>query len=203
MAADLQQRHLPPNGVNGRTPGSEIFTLEWMRRTGRQARLAHGLRAFKLEQVTAPPPAPGHLRAADAAAAELVGAWLHAFDVEAIPDEAGHRTPESVQRMLNEGTVHLWEVDGRAVSLVNYGRPLVTGISIAPVYTPPDERGKGYASNAVAGLSQKLLDQGYAFVSLFTDLANPTSNKIYQQVGYRPVCDYADYVFEGESGAPA
>ena len=56
----------------------------------------------------------------------------------------------------------------------------------------PEFRGRGYASNCVAALTQKMLDQGRKFCFLYTDLSNPTSNKIYQQIGYRPVCDWMD-----------
>ena len=58
------------------------------------------------------------------------------------------------------------------------------------VYTPPEFRGRGYASNLVASLSRHLLDSGRKFCFLFTELANPTSNKIYQQIGYHPVSDF-------------
>jgi predicted GNAT family acetyltransferase len=79
--------------------------------------------------------------------------------------------------------------------LAGAARPTVNGIAIGPVYTPPQFRGKGYASSLVAKLSQHLLDQGRTFCTLFTDLANPTSNRIYQNIGYRPVCDYTVYRF--------
>jgi predicted GNAT family acetyltransferase len=62
-------------------------------------------------------------------------------------------------------------------------------ISIGPVYTPPEFRKKGYASALVARLSQKNLDAGYQKCVLLTDLKNPTSNKIYQEIGYKSVCD--------------
>ncbi|BAY85818.1 GCN5-related N-acetyltransferase [Calothrix parasitica NIES-267] len=63
------------------------------------------------------------------------------------------------------------------------------------VYTPPEYRKKGYASACVAGLSQTLLGEGYKFCFLFTDLSNPTSNKIYQKIGYQPVADWNNYSF--------
>ena len=91
--------------------------------------------------------------------------------------------------------VFFWE-DGETVSLVGYSRPTGRGIAIAPVYTPPEFRRRGYASAATAAVSQYLLDSGRDFCVLFTDLANPTSNKIYQSVGYRPVCDFTLYNFE-------
>jgi hypothetical protein len=68
-------------------------------------------------------------------------------------------------------------------------------VSVGPVYTPPERRGRGYATACVAALSQTILDEGWAFCTLFTDLANPTSNSIYQKIGYHPVCDFAEYRF--------
>ena len=69
------------------------------------------------------------------------------------------------------------------------------GIRIGPVYTPPELRGHGYASNLVAGVTQRQLDAGRDYVFLFTDLANPTSNKIYQDIGYQPVNDIDEWDF--------
>ncbi len=66
---------------------------------------------------------------------------------------------------------------------------------IGPVYTPPEQRGHGYASALVAGVSQWLLDAGNQFCFLFTDLRNPTSNHIYQVIGYQPVGDFTEYSF--------
>jgi predicted GNAT family acetyltransferase len=65
-----------------------------------------------------------------------------------------------------------------------------------PVYTPPALRGRGYASALVAAVSQAQLDAGRRFCFLFTDLANPTSNRIYQDIGYEAVCDVDEYRFE-------
>ena len=89
-------------------------------------------------------------------------------------------------------------VRGVPVSLVAYGNPTAHGVRIGPVYTPPEQRGRGYASACVAILSQHLLESGRTFCFLFTDLANPTSNHIYQTVGYNPVNDMDVYIFETE-----
>jgi predicted GNAT family acetyltransferase len=68
-------------------------------------------------------------------------------------------------------------------------------MAISLVYTPPDLRQRGYATACVASLSQMLLDEGWQFCTLFTDLANPTSNSIYRKIGYKPVGDFHDYLF--------
>ena len=76
------------------------------------------------------------------------------------------------------------------------GGPTPNGIRIGPVYTPPEFRGRGYASACVAAASQLQLDAGRRFCFLFADLSNPTSNHIYQEIGYEPVGDVDRYVFE-------
>ena len=83
--------------------------------------------------------------------------------------------------------------------MVAKSRPTTHGGCISLVYTPPNLRRRGYASACVAALSQHLLDTGWDFCCLFTDLANPTSNAIYQQIGYRPVCDVDMFQFDTEA----
>lgn len=81
-------------------------------------------------------------------------------------------------------------------------RPTLHGITVNLVYTPPEQRGRGFASNCVAALSQRMLDGGYQFCTLFTNLANPTSNDIYQQIGYRSIADFNEYRFENRESTP-
>jgi predicted GNAT family acetyltransferase len=156
-------------------------------------------RAFELTHVIPPRTGPGHLRTATQADLELVLQWTLAFMQEAVPNEP-EEDPEgrrrSWTRRIEQGTIYLWELeDGQIVSLAATTRPISKVISIGPVYTPPEQRGKGYASRCVAALSQLLLDSGWERCCLFTDLANPTSNSIDQQIGYRPVCDFNEYLF--------
>jgi hypothetical protein len=87
------------------------------------------------------------------------------------------------------------------VSLVGWGGATPNGVRVGPVYTPPDLRRRGYATALTAAVSADLLAAGKRFCFLYTDLANPTSNRIYMSIGYEPVCDSVDYVFESASGA--
>lgn len=79
--------------------------------------------------------------------------------------------------------------------MAGYAGPTPNGIRVGPVYTPPDSRGNGYATHLVADMSQWLLDGGRKFCFLYTDLANPTSNAIYERIGYRMVVESADVTF--------
>jgi uncharacterized protein len=101
---------------------------------------------------------------------------------------------ENAARSVEAGDVFVWE-DNTLVSMATRNRPTRNGIAVSYVYTPPDQRRKGYACACVAALSQLLLDSGWKFCSLFTNLANPTSNRIYMNIGYKPVSDYSEYRF--------
>ncbi len=92
--------------------------------------------------------------------------------------------------------MYLWVVAGRPVSMVGVSGETPNGIRVAPVYTPPELRGRGYASALTAAVTQAQLDEGKRYCFLFTDLANPTSNHIYQAIGYEPVADASDYRFD-------
>lgn len=192
IAETLVAARWPLPTVNGVAAISHAFAEEWRALTGGVVTPLMALRVFELRRVTPPAWPPGHLRPATDADAGLVMAWYDAFHDEAVPDEAAPRLSH-VERSITEGSIYFWETEGRPVSLAAKGRRTAHGASIGPVYTPPELRGRGYASACVAALSQLILDEGKEFCTLFTDLANPTSNHIYQQIGYRPVCDFAEF----------
>jgi predicted GNAT family acetyltransferase len=89
-----------------------------------------------------------------------------------------------------------WEVGTETVSFSGFGGATPHGIRIGPVYTPPELRRRGYAGALVAQLTQHLLDSGREHCFLYTDLANPTSNHVYTEVGYELVCESVDYAFD-------
>jgi hypothetical protein len=153
-------------------------------------------RVYELRKVIPPPQPGGSLRLATGADLDLLAHWLYAFWVEALPNEQG--TLEEARLRADyrvvEKDFYLWDHNG-PVALAGRSRRTPHGCCIGPVYTPPGLRGQGYASAATAALSQILLDQGAEFTCLFTDLANPTSNSIYQKIGYRPLEDFNEYLF--------
>ncbi len=102
---------------------------------------------------------------------------------------------EHARQRIDQRVIYLWDHDA-PVSLAGRPRHTAHGMSIGPVYTPPEFRRHGYAGACVAALSQQMLDAGWEFCVLFTDLANPTSNSVYQKIGYRPVCDFDELEFE-------
>jgi hypothetical protein len=130
---------------------------------------------------------------------ELLVEWLQAFEAEALHslDEDEDRARQIVEHRLaaERAGLMLWEDEGELVSVAGFGGETPNGIRIGPVYTPPDLRSRGYATALVAQLSSQLLAEGRRFCFLYTDLANPTSNAIYERIGYVRICDSAEIAF--------
>ncbi len=194
---DLLGRGLAIPGVLGPRAIAAAFAEAWPGVSGGVAELAMRQRGYELRQVIHPRYSPGRMRPAEAGDLDLLTEWIDAFHFEVFAGRQQVDARAAAERMLARQDLFLWD-DGRPSALANRTRPLRHSISVGLVYTPPELRGRGYASSLVATLSQHLLDSGYEFCTLFTDLANPTSNAIYQRIGYRAIGDYDEYVLAGD-----
>ncbi len=123
---------------------------------------------------------------------DLVLDWSLAFSADARTPTRG--VARAIEHRLHRrgGGYVLWCLDGEPVSLAGMGRPSYGVARIGPVYTPPAWRRRGFGAAVTAAASSRLLQTGARDVVLFTDLGNPTSNKIYQQIGFRPVRDFVE-----------
>ncbi|HEY5989665.1 MAG TPA: GNAT family N-acetyltransferase [Streptosporangiaceae bacterium] len=130
---------------------------------------------------------PGRARVATPADKNLLVAWLADFHKSVPGPDENHS--KVVDDRLSYGGLTLWEHDGAPVSLAGLVRPAAGQVRVAPVHTPPQWRGRGFSGAATAAVSRAALDAGAKEVLLFTDLANPTSNALYQRLGYQPVTD--------------
>ncbi len=191
-------------GVTGVPESARAVASSWRRETARRSfcRVREAMHVLA-EVIDPPAPPPGALRPAGAEDRELLIDWERAFvaDANLIPsaaEEAGH----TVERRLAAGAQYLWDDDGPASTLAL--SPEIAGtVRIGPVYTPPERRERGYASAAVARASRDALARGAHRCMLFTDLANPTSNKIYAAVGFRRCGDWEEHSFStAEAGQP-
>ena len=196
LAAGIDEE-LP--GAVGATPEIEAFAEAWSRRRGLEWKTVFSQRVFALERLLPPRPVAGAAREAAEDDRPLLVEWLRAFSIEALhqaePDEGELHANVDHKLVADDAAYVLWEVDGEAVSCAGYGSSTPTGSRIGPVYTPPEQRGRGYASAVTAHVSAERLASGRRFCFLYTDLANPTSNKIYADLGYEPVCDSLQVVF--------
>jgi predicted GNAT family acetyltransferase len=178
-----------PGGVNGARRWSEPFARAFCDVAGARAEVRREVRAFELRAVRRPRLPEGRFRTAAAADTALLEAWMVAFGADIDEPITPVEAACTVARLAGQDDLAVWEADGRAVSMAAVTRRTPWSSSIGLVYTPPPLRARGYASAVTAELSQRELDAGRSYCSLLTDLANPTSNRIYAAIGYEPKCD--------------
>ena len=187
-------------GVTANTPWVSRFAEHWGAVSGSTARTTIAQGVYALTSVQQPRPAAGGRRAATADDRPLLERWMLAFEREALTaivrDE--HGTERAIDARLGAGEgggFTFWEDADRPVSLTGWTR-IPGGARIGPVYTPAAERGRGYASNLVAGVSAEMLARDAEACFLYTDLGNPTSNGIYQKIGYEQVAESLMIAFD-------
>lgn len=181
----------PLLGVTGETAAATAFAAAWGDCAGTVVDVS--MRLYRLG-VLRMPHARGSARLAVPTDAELVLDWLMAFHVEAAPNHPTDHIADLVKHRLSAGQLWFW-VNDEPVSLAGLTAP-ASGVSrIGPVYTPPAFRRNGYGAAVTAHASQAALDAGADHVVLYTDLANPTSNAIYQAIGYVPDHDFEERSF--------
>ncbi len=196
LSADLDARGIAIPGTTGPVETAGRFAEIWCESHGLAVGPRVAERIYRVARVVPPDGVPGTARLATEADRDVLIGWVHAFLTEALERNDPGQAASMVDRSFRTGTRtwYLWE-DGDPVSVAAAGGPTPNGIRIGPVYTPPDRRRRGYASALTAAASQAELDKGRRFIFLFTDLANPTSNKIYQAIGYEPVIDVDQITF--------
>ncbi|MFR9780218.1 GNAT family N-acetyltransferase [Micromonospora sp. MS34] len=202
LAAALQERGEEVLAVNGALPAAELCAAELARLGGGRVSVGQHTRLHELGELVPPTPVPGRLVVATEDDLALATEWFAAFMGDA-DEQAGrprgasaHEVPDraDILRRIRTGRVWFWiDEAGRPVHLTAANPPSFGVARVGPVYTPPAQRGRGWASNAVAEVSRRIRAEG-ARACLFTDQANPTSNKIYAALGYRPVVDMANLV---------
>ncbi|MGB3533809.1 MAG: GNAT family N-acetyltransferase [Microcoleaceae cyanobacterium] len=190
---NLSQNQIKLPTVSGLPTETKAFVEKWSKLTQKSYYLENKLKIHCLTQVNPINQSNGELRLATLQDRELLLEWCQAFITEAIPN------PENVEHLvdshLNQKSLYIWQ-DLTPVSIVAGSGNITVGGNISLVYTPPQYRQKGYASSSVAAVTQHLLNRGYPNCYLFTDLANPTANHIYHQIGYQPICDWHHYQFQ-------
>ena len=170
---------------------AERFGKVWQELTSGSSEMFMSQGLYRLDSVEDIDMAKGHMREATKADQAQLEAWYSAFEAESgLRSSPPEKVTKAVQTMLDREEAVFWEVDGQVVSCAKRARPTVNGITVSFVYTSPSARGKGYARSLVADLSRQLLETK-SFCVLYTDLTNPTSNKIYREVGYQQIMDSA------------
>ena len=188
-------------GFNADIRVVEPYVNAWKTLTGARASIHMRTRIYRCTDVKPPRSVPGMARSIERRDADVVREFVTGFYQDAVPDEYDPQRVETfVERMMSADPAHqgllLWEVESEVVSMAAYTGATPHGIRVNAVYTPNRYRRRGYASACVAELTLRLLRAGRDFCFLFADLSNPTSNKIYQEIGYEPVSDHVYWMFD-------
>jgi predicted GNAT family acetyltransferase len=194
FANNLYSQYSNIPGVTGDTGVVKAFIEKWIKLTGCSYRIDRNLRIYKLTAVKKYNKPNGIFRCAGKGDIGIIMRFISEFSVEINEPENNGRVKEITEESIDNNEIFVWE-DNSIVSMARKHRPTKHGMAVSYVYTPAEYRSKGYATAVVAELSRNILDSGKSFCTLFTDLSNPTSNSIYQKIGYNPVCDHISYEF--------
>jgi ribosomal protein S18 acetylase RimI-like enzyme len=184
----------PPSSIVGPTETVALLKSAWESARGVKLKKKFSQRIFQNSKVISPAMISGEIRIANQSDLDRLIDWNMKFVEDCklgrpIYDNA----KKMAERCIIDGNRYFWIAEGTSVSMVGVGGKTPNGIRVSWVYTPPEFRGHGYASAVVAEVTKKMINEGNQFCFLYTDLANPTSNSIYQKLGYRPVADSEVY----------
>lgn len=146
-------------------------------------------RLYRLDDIEKKSEDNGKLKRMELVNLPLVKEWVYQFCIDINEPMSKEDAEVKAKDLIERGRVYGWEVDGEIVSMANASRPTKSNITVNFVFTPLSERKKGYASSCVSAVTELMLNSGYKTTSLYTDLDNPTSNKIYMEIGYKPLID--------------
>jgi len=198
LAADLLAKGSSVPGVIGRSVVANEFAKVWEEAADRSATHALRHRIYKLSDVNQAQTPSGSFSPATRDDLTLLVQWTLAFHHEALPNDPLSDVQGATKNRIDHKHIFIWE-DAGPVSMAARSRPTTNGVSVNLVYTPPEYRGRGYSTACVASLSQHLLESGFSFCTLFANLANPVSNHVYKEIGYRFICDFAEWHFAASS----
>ncbi|WP_062238172.1 GNAT family N-acetyltransferase [Fictibacillus sp. FJAT-27399] len=173
---------------------ARAFAEMWLRETGNSHRISMRMMLYRLERLTAFTPTLGRMRQASLKDSELAGKWLYEMGSETRSLLTEQEAMQTARQKIQEKRVYIWDSD-QPVSMAAITRPTKNGMTVNMVYTPPEHRRKGFAKSCIAGLSRELLQSGRKFCTIYTDETNPSSSKIYSDIGYEEIGRYTELAF--------
>jgi len=201
LVGELFQKNAELPGVLGFKEGAEKFAQKWCEKTKKKFQLITNERIYKLEKVAKETLGNRDFVIASEKNHNLILNWAKKFVLEALPETEEsiiRRSQEILLEDIKNEKIFLLLDKNEVVSMARKAGKTPNGNLVNLVYTPPELRRRGYATECVAKLSEQLLEEGNKFCFLFTDLMNPISNSIYQKIGYQPVIDIDEYKFINE-----
>lgn len=197
IAEKLMASGIWVDSIIGDRQTAEAFAQAWSAKKGTVPKEVMNQGLYRADSVNRKlTKSPGTWRVASSKDATLLEEWMLLFERDtgiaaSTPAEAARK----IDDFLDRKEVFVWEDRGEVVSCMKKARPSKHGITVSFVFTPAKYRRRGYARTLVAEVTEELLEE-YDFVMLYTDLANPTSNKIYREIGYEQIANPVHLKFE-------
>lgn len=188
--SELTKHAVPVESIISVKEWAVLFAQKWQEKTDGNFSLMMDQGLYRLDQVEESlEMSPGKWRYAAISDAQLIEKWYSQFEQDTgLSVTAPEEIKKRVKNMLDGKEVFFWEDQGEVVSMMKKSRPTTNGITVSLVFTPAEKRKKGYGRTLVATVSRELLKE-FEFCVLYTDMLNPTSNKIYQEIGYKKLVD--------------
>ena len=194
LASELKRIGFDPPGVLSRNDLARRFAGVYCKNT--DYKIKSSMVVMKLDELIEYKKAPGFSRLLTEEDLSYVPGWEHEFCIDCqLPLSTPAEYEERIRTRLGKETHFIWE-DGQPVCQAVHGRDTPNSAVISWVYTPPQFRGKGYATSVVGELSESLLKKGKKFCCLFADAANPASRSVYRKLGYYDVCVFDEIIFD-------
>ena len=189
----LMEHEIQYPGIIGPVACCETFRKVYESKTKQSMKLLMNQRIFVINEVKQFTKLESNIELAKASDVDYLKDWMFDFLEVAKENPTYEHAKHKVEELISSKSLYLLRYKDEIVSMAASTRPLMNGVSVSFVYTPNRFRNHGFASKCVELLTEKLL-KSYDYCTLYTDLSNPTSNSIYQKIGYRPVGDSAVYV---------
>ncbi|UYO99770.1 GNAT family N-acetyltransferase [Oceanotoga sp. DSM 15011] len=183
------------SGVIGPSSVIKPFNEIWRRKKNCSIKLTMNQGIYKLQKLNPIKISEGNLRLAEKNDINTISKWIIDFSEEALEKITHKKAYELAENSIDNKRLFLWEYKNNPVSMAKKTRPTENGYAINLVYTPKKFRNQGFASSCVSKLSEKILNEGYKFTSLYTDMSNKTSNGIYKKIGYKYIGDSVVFDF--------
>ncbi|QYX79139.1 GNAT family N-acetyltransferase [Streptomyces akebiae] len=206
LAARLADLSHPVPGVSADHDASTTFAEAWQRRTGAEPVVTTRLHLYRLGTLTPPDPFPeGRGRLVGEQEREHLIRWCREFCVD-VGEQYSIDLIDAgawADSRFGDRNYTFWETpDGTPVSMAASTSIVGGMVRVDPVYTPAHLRGRGYAGAVTVEASRAALDAGAKEVVLFTDPGNPTSNALYQRLGYVLLTNFTVYDFSSAAPEP-
>ena len=190
LIKDLTSKNIELAAVVGEEHTTTYFKNQWINLNALNFKINLHLGVYECFNVIFPKVLSGQLREATQADAATLKSFIAGFMLDCFPDQP--IIDENVEKLMNRHLENkslflLVSAENEIVSMAANTRSTLNGGTISLVYTPHEYRGQGHASTIVSLLSERIMKNGKKFASLFTDLSNPTSNSIYQKIGYTKI----------------